>query len=63
MLVTLCRELYEGSWADFCQDLRDRLDGKPHVFETTPPSDYMKETIQRHLALIDRLEKLKPADG
>ena len=33
MLITLRDELYEGSWDNMLQDLRDRLKGKPYIFK------------------------------
>ena len=33
MLVILKRELYDGSWQDMREDLRNRLDGRPYIFK------------------------------
>ena len=57
MLVLLRDELYEGDWNDFAQDLRDRLEGKPHVFEIQPASPRLQDTIRRHLQLITALHQ------
>jgi len=57
MLLQVRELLYEGNWDDFEQDLRARLAGMPHVFDTIPDTPGMKATITRHLALIDRLRQ------
>lgn len=59
MLILLRDELYEGSWDDFVQDLRDRLEGKPHVFETAPASPRLRDTIRSHLRMIDDLRAIE----
>ena len=49
MLLTLRDELYEGSWENMLQDLRDRLKGKPYIFKL----------VNRIEEDIVRIEKLK----
>jgi hypothetical protein len=57
MLLTLREELYDGSWQAMLQDLRDRLEGRPHVFEWTPPDDRMRQTLANHMKLIEQMRK------
>ena len=59
MLLTIRDELYEGRWGLMVQDLRDRLEGRPHVFEICPPSARLRETIAEHLSMIDRLQEIE----
>jgi hypothetical protein len=59
MLVLLRDELYEGNWDEFVRDLRDRLDGRPHIFDTAPASTRLQETIRSHLQMIDELRKFE----
>ena len=63
MLIRLRDELYEGSWDQFVDDLKARLAGKPHIFEIGPVSDRLKETINNHLRMIDRLRALEKQLG
>lgn len=53
MLLTLRDELYEGSWDNMLQDLRDRLKGKPYIFKL----------VNRIEEDIVRIEKLKGYEG
>lgn len=53
MLLTLRDELYEGSWDNMLQDLRDRLKGKPYIFKL----------VNRIEEDIVRIEKLKKYEG
>ena len=53
MLLQIRDTLYEGSWADFAEDLRAKAVNAPHVFDTVPSSPAMKATIEHHLALIE----------
>jgi hypothetical protein len=55
MLVTIRDTLYEGSWDDFLNDLRDRLADRPYVFDTVPASPRTRQTIGHHIELIERL--------
>ncbi len=48
ILVTLRDELYEGSWDQFLQDLRDRLKTKPYIFK-------LVNRIQDDIARIEKL--------
>jgi len=57
MLLRIRDTLYEGSWEDFVEDLRSRLQDRPHVFETVPASPEMKTTIATHLGMIEAMEK------
>jgi hypothetical protein len=57
MLVDLRDILYEGSWEDFRSDLKARRESRPHVFDVVPPSPRLKETIDRHLRVIDELDR------
>jgi hypothetical protein len=57
MLLTLREELYDGSWQAMLQDLRDRLEGRPHVFEWTPPDARMRQTLTNHMKLIEQMRK------
>ena len=59
MLIVLCRQLYQGQWDDMLQDLRDRLEGRPHVFEWGPLSPRLKTTIGEHIEIIHRLRKFE----
>jgi len=71
MLLRMRDTLYEGSWEDFTRDLRARLQGRPHVFETVPDSPSMQATIRDHLAMIGDMQAwetrhrstLSPDDG
>ena len=49
MLLTLKRELYEGSWSTMLRDLQNRLEGKPYIFKLA----------NRIMDDIKRIEKLK----
>ena len=55
MLLRMRDTLYEGSWEDFERDLRGRVEGRPHVFETVPTSPEMRATIENHLAMIEQM--------
>lgn len=57
MLLRMRDTLYEGVWADFSRDLRSRVEGKPHVFETVPTSEAMRDTIAHHLLLIAEMDE------
>lgn len=57
MLLTLRQELYDGSWEAMLQDLQDRLEGRPHVFEWTPPDARMRQTLVIHMELIEQMRK------
>ena len=57
MLLQIRETLYEGSWEDFEQDLKARVRGRPHVFETIPETPGMKATIAVHLQLIDDMRR------
>ncbi len=63
MLLDLRDVLYEGSWEDFRNDLKARQESRPHVFEIIPPSPGLKETIERHLGVIDELERWERRHG
>lgn len=63
MLVQIRDTLYEGSWDDFVTDLRARAEGKPHVFEIAAPSAGMRETIERHLRMIDEMREWEARAG
>ena len=56
MLLQMRDTLYEGSWDDFVRDLRARAESRPHVFETVPDTTGMKDTIARHLSLIEQMK-------
>ena len=57
MLVDLRDALYEGSWEDFRHDLTARRDSRPHVFDTVPECSRLEEVIDRHLQVIDDLQR------
>jgi hypothetical protein len=63
MLLTLRRELYDGRWDAMLQDLRDRLEGRPHVFQWTPPDQRMRETLLCHLELIEQMQRAEDRLG
>jgi hypothetical protein len=63
MLLTLREELYEGSWGAMLQDLQDRLDGRPHVFEWTPPDGRMRTTLVAHMKLIEEMRQAEAELG
>ncbi len=55
MLLQMRETLYEGSWDDFERDLKARIDGAPHVFETIPDTPGLTTTISQHLVLIEQM--------
>jgi len=57
MLLRMRDTLYEGVWEDFSRDLRARINGKPHVFETVPTSAAMRDTITQHLVMIAEMDE------
>ncbi len=57
MLLQMRDTLYEGSWEDFLCDLRARAQSRPHVYDITPPSPDMKETIANHIAMIEQMRE------
>lgn len=63
MLVDLRDVLYEGSWEDFRRDLEARRNARPHVFDTVPESGRMPEIIDRHLQVLDELERWEQRYG
>ena len=63
MLVLLRDELYDGSWDEFVRDLKDRLAARPHLFDITPASPRLRETIRHHLRLIGRLREYEARTG
>lgn len=48
LLITLRDELYEGSWDNMLQDLRDRLEQRPYVFK-------LSSRIESDIAAIEKL--------
>ena len=54
---------YEGSWEDFARDLRARVQGRPHVFETIPDSPSMQATIKDHLGMIGEMQAWEARQG
>ena len=50
MLVLLKNELYEGSWTDMIEDLKNRLDGKPYIFKL---ANRIKDDIARIEQLLE----------
>ncbi len=63
MLVDLRDALYEGSWEDFRLDLTARRESRPHVFDTVPECSRLGEVIDRHLQVIDDLERWEQHHG
>lgn len=63
MLLHVRDTLYEGSWEDFVRDLRARVEGRPHVFETVTDSPWMKATIENHLPMIDEMQSWEAEHG
>ena len=63
MLLRIRDTLYEGSWEDFAGDLRARAQGRPHVFDTVPPSPAVKATIERHITMIDAMQAWETLHG
>ena len=63
MLLRMRDTLYDGAWEDFNRDLRARIDGKPHVFQTVPTSAAMRDTIAHHLVLIAEMDEWEKAIG
>jgi hypothetical protein len=55
MLLQVRDTLYEGSWEDFLHDLRAKYDNRPHVYDITPPSPDMKNTIATHIGMIEAM--------
>ena len=56
MLLSLRDELYEGSWENMLQDLRDRLKGKPYIFK-------LVNRIEEDIVRIERLQKAEQDHG
>jgi hypothetical protein len=63
MLVEIRDTLYEGSWEDFLHDLRAKADRRPRVFDTTPDSPQMQETVADHLRLIEQIRNWEDRTG
>ena len=63
MLLRIRDTLYEGSWEDFARDLRARAQGRPHVFDTVPPSPAVKATIEKHLTMMDAMQAWEVRHG
>lgn len=63
MLVDLRDVLYEGSWDDFRSDLQARSLDRPHVYDVVPPSSRTQQIIDRHLQVIDGLERWEGCYG
>ena len=68
MLLLLKNELYEGSWTDMLEDLKNRLEGKPYIFKL---ANRIKDDIarieqllafekQHHIDLANFIETPKP---
>jgi hypothetical protein len=55
-LILLRDELYDGSWDEMVEDLRDRLAGKPYIFK-------LMNRIEEDLARIERLRKYEGEQG
>ena len=56
MLLTLRDELYEGSWANMLQDLKDRLKGKPYIFK-------LVNRIEEDIVRIEKMQKYEEDNG
>ncbi len=63
MLLAIRDTLYEGSWEDFLLDLRERLSDRPYVFDVHPVSPRLKDTMRRHVALIEQLSRWERDHG
>jgi hypothetical protein len=63
MLLDIRDTLYEGNWDDFARDLKARMQGEPHVFETVPTLPDMRETIRSHLELIAQMRAWEAEHG
>ncbi len=63
MLIAMRDTLYAGHWGDFLFDLRARLEGAPHVFETVKTSEHMQHTIRSHIRMIELMEEWESSHG
>ena len=63
MLLRMRDTLYEGSWEDFERDLRARMEGRPHVFDTVPETPGMTTTIANHMRMIDAMRTWEAEHG
>ena len=63
MLLAIRDTLYEGSWEDFLLDLRERLSDRPYVFDVHPASPRLKDTMRRHLEIIEQLSRWERDHG
>jgi len=52
MLLLLKNELYEGSWPDMVEDLKNRLEGKPYIFK-------LANRIKDDIARIEQLQSFE----
>lgn len=55
-LVMLRDELYDGSWDEMLNDLKNRLTGKPYIFK-------LVNRIQQDMNAIERLRALEKEKG
>ena len=55
-LILLRDELYDGSWEEMVEDLRDRLAGKPYIFK-------LMNRIEEDLVRIERLRRYEEDNG
>jgi len=56
MLITLRDELYEGSWENMLQDLKDRLKGKPYIFK-------LVNRIEEDIVRIEKVKSYEAEHG
>lgn len=63
MLLRMRDTLYEGSWEDFERDLRARMEGRPHVFDTVPATPGVKATIANHLRMMEAMREWEALHG
>jgi len=55
-LILLRDELYDGSWDEMVEDLRDRLAGKPYIFK-------LMNRIEEDLVRIEGLRRYEDEHG
>jgi hypothetical protein len=56
LLVALRDELYEKSWEQMLQDLKDRLDKRPYIFK-------LSSRIESDMAAVERMRNYEEEHG
>jgi len=63
MLLAVRDTLYDGSWDDFLLDVRARLADRPYVFDVHAATPRLKDTMRRHVELIEQLRQWEHDHG